>query len=183
MREIPYLAALIGALTLGVTGSAGAGGLQLSSAAFMHGDAISMRYTCDGNDVSPPLAWSDIPDGTQSLALIVADPDAPDPDAPRLTWYHWVLYDIPPQLSELPEDANPQRISTAIRNGLNSWKHTGYDGPCPPVGRHRYFFHLYALDQKLDMQGPPTAEALHEVMQGHIIAETALMGTYAKSRE
>lgn len=188
MREISYLAAIIGSLALalglglGAAGSASAGGLTLSSEAFAQGSPIPARYTCDGNDISPPLAWSGIPDGTQSLALIVADPDAPDPEAPRLTWYHWVLYDIPPALAGLPENAGSPHASTAILNGLNSWEHTSYGGPCPPIGRHRYFFHLYALDQKLDVQGQPTAEALHKAMKGHVIAKTELMGTYAKSR-
>ncbi|HET8700329.1 MAG TPA: YbhB/YbcL family Raf kinase inhibitor-like protein [Nitrococcus sp.] len=177
-----HLAVAIGSLVLGTAGPAGASGLMLSSEAFTQSGPIPARYTCDGSDISPPLAWSGIPGGTQSLVLIVADPDAPDPAAPRQTWYHWVLYNIPPQLSGLPENADPQRISAAIHNGLNSWEHTGYGGPCPPVGRHRYFFHLYALDQMPYVQGQPTAEALHEAMKGHIIDEAKLMGTYEKSR-
>lgn len=180
MHGIHNLAAALSLLALGAAGPVSAGGLMLSSEAFTQGNPIPARYTCDGSDISPPLAWSGIPGGTRSLALIVADPDAPNPDAPRLTWYHWVLYDIPPELSGVPEKADPQHASSAIRNGLNSWEHTSYGGPCPPVGRHRYFFHLYALDQKLDIQGQPTAEALHKAMKGHVISETALMGTYTK---
>ena len=182
MRRIAYLAAAIGSLALGVTDPAGARGLQLSSEAFAHGGAIPMRYTCEGSDISPPLAWSGLPNGTQSLVLIVSDPDAPDPHAPRLIWYHWVLYAIPPQVSGLPENVDPQQLSAAIRNGLNSWKRTGYGGPCPPIGRHRYFFHLYALDQKLDLHEPPNAATLRAAMKGHVIADSELMGTYAKSR-
>lgn len=177
MQRTVYLAAIIGGLALGVTGLVHAGGLKLSSEAFAHGSTMPAHYTCDGSDISPPLAWSGIPHGTHSLALIMSDPDAP-----RLTWYHWVLYAIPPAVSELPEDADPQQVSAAIRNGLNSWEHTGYGGPCPPVGRHRYFFRLYALDQKLDMRGQPNAAALRQAMKGHIIAETALMGTYTRDR-
>lgn len=177
MRGIVYLAAAIGLLVLGIIGPAGASNLQLSSEAFAHGGAIPARYTCDGSDISPPLAWSGLPDGTQSLVLIVSDPDAP-----RLTWYHWVLYAIPPQISGFPEDADPQQLSAAIRNGLNSWKRIGYGGPCPPIGRHRYFFHLYALDQKLDLHEPPSAAALRAAMKGHVLADSKLMGTYAKSR-
>ncbi|MDN5872063.1 MAG: YbhB/YbcL family Raf kinase inhibitor-like protein [Nitrococcus sp.] len=183
MRAMQRVAAVIGVLALGITDSAGAGGLRLSSEAFTHGSAIPARYTCDGSDISPPLAWRGIPKGAHSLALIVSDPDAPDPNAPRLTWYHWVLYAIPAKLSGLPEDVDPQHISAAIRTGLNGWGHADYGGPCPPVGRHRYFFRLYALDQRLDLREQPSATALRKAMQGHIIAETALMGTYARTRE
>ncbi|MDN5849785.1 MAG: YbhB/YbcL family Raf kinase inhibitor-like protein [Nitrococcus sp.] len=182
MRALP-IAAAIGILALGITDSAGAGGLQLRSEAFAHGSAIPARYTCAGSDISPPLAWSVVPEGTQSLALIVSDPDAPDPNAPRLTWYHWVLYAIPTKLSGLPEDVDLQHVSAAIRTGVNSWGRADYGGPCPPIGRHRYFFRLYALDQRLDLQGQPSATALRKAMKGHIIAETVLMGTYANSRQ
>lgn len=182
MRRIHYLAAAIGSLALGIGGSAAAGDLKLTSAAFTHQGSIPTRYTCEGSDISPPLSWSGIPEGTHSLALIVSDPDAPDPAAPRMTWYHWVLYAIPPEVTALPENANPQHVSAAIRDGKNSWGHPGYGGPCPPIGRHRYFFHLYALDKKLDVQGQPSAQELRQAMQGHVIADTELMGTYEKGR-
>lgn len=176
MRGTHYLAVAIGLFVLGITGSAGADSLKLSSKAFTHGSPIPVRYTCDGRDVSPPLAWSGIPDGTRSLALIVSDPDAPG----RI-WYHWVLYAIPPEISGLPENVDPQQLSAAIRSGLNSWGRTGYGGPCPPIGRHHYFFHLYALDQKLDLPGKVSAVTLRQALKGHIIADAVLMGTYTRS--
>lgn len=175
MRAIPFLAAAIGLLTLTITARASAGSLQLSSEAFAHGGTIPTRYTCEGKDISPPLAWSGVPNGTRSLALIVSDPDAP-----RGTWHHWLVYEIPAKLSGLSEDANPKAVSTAIEHGLNSWQRIGYGGPCPPSGRHRYVFHLYALDRKLDLPQPPHAVALRQAMQGHINAEAELIGTYAK---
>ncbi|WP_156776996.1 YbhB/YbcL family Raf kinase inhibitor-like protein [Nitrococcus mobilis] len=175
MRGIAYLAATVGSLALGVIGTASAGSLNLSSEAFAHGGTVPTRYTCDGCDISPPLAWSDIPSGTRSLALIVSDPDAP-----RGTWYHWVLYAIPPTLPGLPENVDPRELSAAIHDGMNSWKRSGYGGPCPPTGRHRYFFHLYALDRLLEVPQQSSATELRRAMQGHVISEAALLGTYAK---
>lgn len=175
MRGIASLAAIISSFALGVTGTANAGGLSLSSEAFAHGGAIPAHYTCDGRDISPPLAWGGIPNGTRSLVLIVSDPDAP-----RGTWYHWVLYAIPSELSGLPENVDPKELSAAIHDGMNSWRRSGYGGPCPPTGRHRYFFNLYALDRVPEVPKQPSAAALHRAMQGHVIAETTLMGTYAR---
>ena len=152
--------------------------MEITSTAFAKGGDIPTRYTCEGADVAPPLIWSGVPDGTRCLALIVDDPDAPDPAAPKMTWVHWVLYDIPPHASGLPEGAKP--LPEGTREGLNDWKRTGYGGPCPPIGRHRYFFKLYALDTKLSDQHSPKKADLEKAMQGHVIAQAELIGTYQK---
>lgn len=154
----------------------------LSSTAFAHGEAIPVRYTCDGDDVSPPLAWSDLPEGTASLVLIVDDPDAPDPKAPRMTWVHWLIYNLSTRLTELPEAVDEETLPNHTGQGLNDWKRTGYGGPCPPVGRHRYFHKLYALDVTLPDLGTPTKTKLEGAMQGHILGKAELMGTYARSK-
>jgi Raf kinase inhibitor-like YbhB/YbcL family protein len=155
--------------------------LTMTSTAFAPGGAIPAKYTCEGDDLSPPLRWQDAPPGTQSLVLIIDDPDAPDPAAPKMTWVHWVLYDIPPSASGLPEDAG-RRLPEGTREGLNDWKRTGYGGPCPPVGRHRYFHKLYALDVVLGDLGRPTKADLKAAMAGHVLAQVELIGTYGKSR-
>jgi Raf kinase inhibitor-like YbhB/YbcL family protein len=154
--------------------------MQIVSTAFNHEGAIPVLYTCEGKDVSPPLAWSDVPPGTKSLALIVDDPDAPDPEAPKMTWVHWVVYNLPPTSSGLPESA--KTLPSGAKEGLNDWKRTGYGGPCPPVGRHRYFHKLYALDAVLPDLKQPTKVKLEEAMKGHILSEAQLMGTYQKSK-
>jgi Raf kinase inhibitor-like YbhB/YbcL family protein len=153
---------------------------ELTSPAFAAGGAIPRKYTCDGEDVSPPLRWSGAPAGTRSLALIVDDPDAPDPAAPRMIWVHWVLYDLPPDATELPERVPPERLPRGAREGVNDWKRTGWGGPCPPIGRHRYFHHLYALDATLGDLGKPTKAALERAMRGHILGQAELMGTYQR---
>ncbi len=150
--------------------------LKLESSAFAAGAEIPMRYTGDGEDVSPPLAWSDLPAGTKSLALIVDDPDAPGPPAPRMVWVHWVLFNIPPSTTSLSEGVRTLPAGTG--EGLNDWKRTGYGGPAPPIGRHRYVFKLYALDEKLSLAGPPTKAQLEKAMRGHILAQATLIGTY-----
>jgi Raf kinase inhibitor-like YbhB/YbcL family protein len=152
--------------------------MELSSPAFTNGGDIPSRHTCEGQDIAPPLQWSGLPEGTQSLALIVDDPDAPDPAHPQRTWVHWVLYDIPPTATSLAEGGKPLPHDT--REGQNDWKRTGYGGPCPPIGRHRYFFKLYALDQRLADQHQPTKAALEKAMQGHVLAQAQLLGTYQK---
>ena len=154
--------------------------MELSSPAFAPGGAIPMRHTCEGDDLAPALVWSGPPAGTKSLALIVDDPDAPDPAAPKMTWVHWVLYDIPPTLRGLPDGGRP--AIAAARDGLNDWKRTGYGGPCPPVGRHRYFFKLYALDAALGDLQQPTKAKLEQAMHGHVLASVELVGTYQKQR-
>jgi Raf kinase inhibitor-like YbhB/YbcL family protein len=150
---------------------------KLTSSAFADGGAIPAKYTCDGGDTSPPLAWSGVPAGAKSLALVVDDPDAPDPKAPKLTWVHWVLYDIPPTATGIGEGAKPP---AGTREGVNDWARTGYGGPCPPIGRHRYFHKLYALDTLLPDLKRPSKSQLEAAMHGHVIAEARLIGTYQK---
>ncbi|MDI6750786.1 MAG: YbhB/YbcL family Raf kinase inhibitor-like protein [Rhodocyclaceae bacterium] len=152
--------------------------LILTSLAFAHMAAIPAKYTCQGADVSPPLTWSGVPAGTKSLALIVDDPDAPDPAAPKMTWVHWVLYNIPPTTEGLPEAV--KTLPAGTREGLNDWQRTGYGGPCPPIGRHRYFHKLYALDVVLPDLKHPTKTQLEKAMAGHILGEAQLIGTYQK---
>jgi len=151
--------------------------LHISSSSFEHETDIPSKHTCEGADVSPPLAWSGVPQGTKSLALIVDDPDAPDPKAPKTIWVHWVVFGIPPTASSLAEGGT---LPAGAREGLNDWKTVGYRGPCPPVGRHRYFHKLYALDTVLSDLGQPDKAALERAMKGHILAQGTLIGTYAK---
>ena len=155
--------------------------MQITSTAFAHSGSIPPRHTCDGDDVSPPLAWSGAPAGTKSFALIVDDPDAPDPAAPRMTWVHWVLYDIPADAAGLPEGAARGGLPPGTREGLNDWRRTGYGGPCPPKGRHRYFHKLYALDAMLGDLGRPTKADVEKAMRGHVLAPAELVGTYQRS--
>ncbi len=154
--------------------------MTIRSTAFEHEGKIPRRCTCEGADVSPPLAWSGLPTGARTLALIVDDPDAPDPARPKMTWVHWVLYDLPATAAGLPEDVAPAALPPGAREGRNDWKRTGWGGPCPPIGRHRYFFKLYALDTALGELGQPTKAELEKAMQGHVLAEAVLMGTYQK---
>jgi len=156
--------------------------LTITSTAFAADAAIPAVYTCEGKDVSPPLAWSGAPAGTKSFALIVDDPDAPDPAAPKMTWVHWVLYDIPSTASDLPEAVQTSALHAGTREGVNDWGRTGYGGPCPPVGRHRYYHKLYALDTVLPDLGRPKKAALEKAMQGHVLAQAVLIGTYQKRR-
>ncbi len=155
---------------------------EIRSAAFTEGGEIPPRHTCQGEDLSPPLAWSGAPAGTKSLALVVDDPDAPDPAAPRRIWVHWILYDLPPSAIGLPEAVARDRLPTGTREGLNDWKRTGWGGPCPPIGRHRYYFRLYALDASLGDLGKPARAKLDEAMRGHVLAQATTMGTYEKKR-
>lgn len=154
--------------------------LTLSSSAFAHNDSIPAIYTCDGKDKSPPLAWKGIPQDAKSLVLIVDDPDAPDPKAPKRTWVHWVLYNIPPDADGLREDISVAELPAGSLEGTNDWQRTGYGGPCPPIGRHRYFHKLYALDIVLPDLHKPTKAALEEAMAGHVLAKTELIGTYKR---
>jgi Raf kinase inhibitor-like YbhB/YbcL family protein len=154
--------------------------LTITSSAFSHNGEIPKRYTCDGDDVSPDLAWSGVPEGTESLVLIVDDPDAPDPAAPQMTWVHWVLYNIPPDATALSEAVAPTALPAGTREGLNDWKRTGYGGPCPPIGRHRYFHKLYALDAVLPDLGRPSKAKLEKAMEGHILEQAELIGTYKR---
>jgi Raf kinase inhibitor-like YbhB/YbcL family protein len=156
--------------------------MQLTSSAFARNTDIPGLYTCEGRDQSPPLAWSGVPAGTQSLALIVDDPDAPDPAAPKRTWVHWVLYNIPPDTAGFAAGVLPSNLPAGTRQGLNDWQREGYGGPCPPIGRHRYFHKLYALDTVLPALHPATKAALEHAMQGHILAQGVLVGYYGKKK-
>jgi Raf kinase inhibitor-like YbhB/YbcL family protein len=156
--------------------------MALTSSAFTAGGEIPVVHTCEGADTSPALEWSGVPAGTRSLALVVDDPDAPDPKAPRMTYVHWVLYNIPPTATRLPEGAARGGLPPGTREGTNDWKRTGYGGPCPPIGRHRYFHKLYALDVDLPDLGTPTKAQLEKAMEGHVLAKAELIGTYQKKK-
>jgi Raf kinase inhibitor-like YbhB/YbcL family protein len=154
--------------------------LTLRSSSFVHEGEIPTVHTCEGDDLAPSLSWEGAPPGTRSFALIVDDPDAPDPRAPRLTYVHWVLYDIPATAGGLPRGATAALLPTGTRQGLNDWKRTGYGGPCPPIGRHRYFFKLYALDALLGDLGRAGKDQVLAAMDGHVLGQAQLMGTYQK---
>jgi Raf kinase inhibitor-like YbhB/YbcL family protein len=156
--------------------------MKMTSIAFGENQPIPRIYTCEGKDLSPPLAWSGVLANAKSLALVVDDPDAPDPKAPRMTWVHWVLYNIPPSAVSLPEGVRASDLPKGTLEGLNDWKRTGYGGPCPPIGRHRYFHKLYALDTVLPDLGKPTKAALEKAMEGHIVEQAQLVGTYEKGK-
>lgn len=152
----------------------------LHSAAFLPGEPIPSRYTCEGEDISPPLAWMDPPLATKSFVLIMDDPDAPDPAAPKRVWLHWLLYNVPATARTLAEGIQDRDLPPGTRQGLNDGKHTGYGGPCPPIGRHRYFFRLRALDTVLPELGVINRAELDRAAQGHVVGEAVLMGTYKK---
>jgi len=154
--------------------------LTLTSTSFSHNAEIPVHHTCDGQDVSPELSWSKLPDGTKSLVLIVDDPDAPDPAAPKMTWVHWVLYNIPLDASSLPEGVAAKELLPGTLQGLNDWQRTGYGGPCPPIGTHRYFHKLYALDTLLPNLKHPTKAILEKAMEGHVITHVELIGRYRR---
>ncbi|MBI2896466.1 MAG: YbhB/YbcL family Raf kinase inhibitor-like protein [Deltaproteobacteria bacterium] len=154
--------------------------MKLTSTSFHHEGKIPRTHTCEGDDVSPPLDWSGLPAGTRSLALIVDDPDAPDPRAPKMTWVHWILYDIPPSATGLPKGVTREDLPPGTREGTTDFKRSGWGGPCPPIGRHRYFHKLYALDTVLPDLGAPTKARLEKAMEGHVLARSELVGTYQK---
>jgi len=156
--------------------------MKLTSNAFAHGGEIPARFTCEGADVSPPLSWSSVPSEARSLALVVDDPDAPDPRAPKMTWVHWVLYDLPVSSPGLGEAVTAAALPPGTRQGRNDWKRDGYGGPCPPIGRHRYFFKLYALDIQLGDHGALQKAELLRAMKDHVVAKAELLGTYEKTR-
>jgi Raf kinase inhibitor-like YbhB/YbcL family protein len=155
---------------------------SVRSSSFGPNGSIPAKHTCEGGDVSPPLAWSDAPAETKSFALIVDDPDAPDPKAPRMTWVHWVLYNLPASANQLPEGVSAAALPAGTHQGLNDWKRTGYGGPCPPIGRHRYFHKLYALDAVLSDMGAATKAQVEQAMKGHVLATAELIGTYEKGK-
>ena len=154
--------------------------MKLISSSFDSQGLIPKKFTCDGEDVSPALAWSDVPEKTKSFALIIDDPDAPDPANPKMTWVHWVLYNIPPDANSLPEGVKANHLPKGTLEGLNDWKKTGYGGPCPPIGRHRYFHKLYALDTVLPDLKQPTKAKLEKTMEGHVILSVELVGLYQR---
>jgi Raf kinase inhibitor-like YbhB/YbcL family protein len=155
--------------------------MSLMSPVFTHQGAIPKNYTCQGKDISPALRWDGLPNGTQSLALIIDDPDAPDPAAPKRVWVHWVLYNIPAKANGLPEAVTATTLPAGTREGTNDWERVGYGGPCPPIGRHRYFHKLYALDTVLPDLKQPTKAELEKSMEGHVLEKVELIGTYQKT--
>jgi Raf kinase inhibitor-like YbhB/YbcL family protein len=154
--------------------------LAITSPVFTNSGPIAARYTCEGADISPELQWTGEPPKTRSFSLIVDDPDAPDPRAPKMTWVHWVVYNIPADVHALAEDSAKHGLPRDAKQGANDWKRGEYGGPCPPIGTHRYFFKLYALDTVLPDLGRPTKAQLLSAMKGHVLAEAQLIGTYAK---
>ena len=156
--------------------------LTIRSTAFSPGGEIPRIHTCEGKDVSPALEFEGGPQGAKSLALVVHDPDAPDPAAPRMDYVHWVLYNLPPDTKGLPQGVSDSSLPKGTLPGLNDWKKTGYGGPCPPIGRHRYYFVLYALDMMLGDLGKPTRQQLERASSGHLLAKAEAMGTYEKGR-
>lgn len=153
--------------------------LVIKSPAFAPNGAIPIEYTCEGDDVSPALEWSGAPEGTRSLALIVDDPDAPDPKAPKMVYVHWVVYDIPPSATGLAAGMKSERLPKGAREGRNDWGNASYGGPCPPIGRHRYFFKLYALDTTFgDLGGQARKADVEKAMHGHVLEQAQLVGTY-----
>jgi Raf kinase inhibitor-like YbhB/YbcL family protein len=152
----------------------------LQSPAFRPDGRIPRHHTCEGEDVSPELRWTGAPAGTKGFALIVDDPDAPDPKAPKRVYVHWVLYNIPASATELAGAVKAAALPPGTREGLNDWKKTGYGGPCPPIGRHRYFHKLYALDVVLPDLGTPSKAELEKAMEGHVLGKAELRGTYQK---
>ncbi|MCM2396605.1 YbhB/YbcL family Raf kinase inhibitor-like protein [Rhizobium sp. S95] len=153
----------------------------LTSPVFADNGEIPILYTCEGEDISPPLRWTGVPPEAKSLVLIVDDPDAPDPAHPKMTWLHWVLYNLPAELTGLAEGIS--RLPGTSVTGVNSWNRHNYGGPCPPIGRHRYFFKLYAIDRLLDRLVPGSGEQVEAAMRGHVLSSTQIMGTYQKTRK
>jgi Raf kinase inhibitor-like YbhB/YbcL family protein len=175
---------LVAILVMTFPALAAAGGdFKLESVAFDDNKQIPVLYTCEGKKISPPLSFSDPPKGTKSLVLIISDPDAPDPKKPKLTWVHWVLYNIPPTAKGLAQNIKTADLPAGTLQGKNSWKKTGYGGPCPPIGRHRYFHRLFALDRLLPDLHTPTRAVLLKAIEGHLLGKAELVGTYQKKKK
>lgn len=155
--------------------------IKITSPAFQPNGSIPSKYTCEDRDLSPPLAWSGAPPGTKTFALIVDDPDAPDPAKPQRVYVHWVLYNIPAATVSLAENASKKGMPKGVVQGKNDWGKPEYGGPCPPIGRHRYFFKLYALDTELTGLSSPTKSDLERAMKGHVLDSGELIGTYQKA--
>jgi Raf kinase inhibitor-like YbhB/YbcL family protein len=170
------------ALGAPAAGAAPAAGLVLTSSAFPAGGEIPALFTCEGKDTSPPLAWSEPPPNTKSFALIVDDPDAPDPKAPKQVFVHWVVYNLPPSTRALAPASHGESLPAGAATGKNDWKKTQYGGPCPPTGRHRYFFKLYALDATLPSAHEPSKADIERAMVGHVVTKAELVGTYEKKK-
>lgn len=153
--------------------------MQIASAAFKDGGDIPAKFTCEGNDLSPQVSFAGVPAGAKSLVLIVDDPDAPDPAAPKLTWVHWVLFNLPPTTTELAEGV--ASFPAGTNEGVNDFNRTRYGGPCPPIGRHRYFFKLYALDTMLPNMAHPNKTKVLAAMEGHVLEQAQIVGTYQKA--
>ena len=156
--------------------------MKLTSPSFENQGEIPKKYTCDGEDIPPALTWSNVPEGTKSFAMIIDDPDAPDPANPRMTWVHWVLYNIPAMTSSLTEGVKENDLPKGTLEGLNDWKKTGYGGPCPPVGKHRYFHKVYALDIVLPDLKQPTKAKLEKAMEEYVLSKTELVGLYQREK-
>lgn len=156
---------------------------HLTSPAFVPNGSIPTRFTCEGEDLSPPLAWSGPPDGTKTYVLIVDDPDAPDPAKPQRVYVHWVIYNIPVSTTQLVENAAKTGLPTGAMHGTNDWGMQTYGGPCPPIGRHRYFFKLYALDTELEGLHNPSKAELEKAMEEHLVGNAELIGTYEKIKK
>jgi Raf kinase inhibitor-like YbhB/YbcL family protein len=180
-RYIPVLAFLLFGGNFSLAAAKEMGTMQITSPVFDHHGILPAKYTCNGRNISPPLTWSGMPENTKSLVLIVDDPDAPDPAAPRTTWVHWILYDIPPTVTGLAEGA-AGRLPPGIREGMNDFRRTRYGGPCPPIGKHRYFFKLYALDRTLGDMSRVSKADLEKAMHGHTLMKAELVGLYQKDR-
>ncbi len=180
MRCLIAFSAAVALLTIAAQAAERGAVMKLESPAFSPGAAMPVKYTCDGVNVSPPLSWNAIPAGTKSFVLIVDDPDAPDPAAPKMVWVHWVVYNIPASVTSLPEAVRELPAGTQL--GVNDWKKAAYGGPCPPIGRHRYFHTLYALDTVLaGMKNPSKADVLSAI-KGHVLAKAELIGTYQRGK-
>ena len=156
---------------------------KLSSPAFDHNEMMPALYTCEGPNISPPLEWAAPPAGTKSLVLIVDDPDAPDPEAPKMTWVHWVLYNLPPVAGVLAEGVPDRDLPLGTLIGTNDRKNAGYNGPCPPIGTHRYFHKIYALDTVLPDMGNTTKAEVVEKMKGHVLAQSEIVGLYVLQKK
>ena len=154
--------------------------LRLESPAFDNEQPIAARYTCEGKGISPALSWSGVPNRAQTLALIVEDPDAPDPAAPERIFTHWIIYNLPPDSTGLMEDVSREELPRGARFGKNDFERLGWGGPCPPVGKHRYFFKLYALDAPLPTNEALTRSSLYDALEGHVIEYAEWIGTYQK---
>ena len=170
-------ASLVSGLVLIVCAASGRATMSfvLTSPAFDPNGSIPSKFTCEGTNVSPPLVWANAPDGTKSFALVIDDPDAPDPSAPKTTWVHWVVFNLPPTQTSVPEG-----FATTTQ-GLNDWQRANYGGPCPPIGRHRYVHKLYALDVELAGLSKPTKATLENAIAGHVLGKAELVGRYEKS--